>query len=92
MSIWRKIASFVDRKPPSAAKPGVDCGCPETLPGADPAFTSAVTALGAKLLRRDRRGTAAAFESFTEVFPPAASSWSQIRSFFGLAGKTTLGF
>ncbi len=92
MSIWRKIASFVDTKPPLATEPGVDCGCPETLPGADPAFTSAVTALGAKLLRRDRRGTAAAFESFTEVFPPTASSWSQIRRFFGLAGKTTLGF
>lgn len=97
MSIWRTIASVVSK---ASALPGKGpaeksaevCGCPETLPDADPAFTSAVTALGAKLLRRDRRGPAAAFDSFTQVFPPAPSSWAQIRRFFGLAGKTTLGF
>ena len=99
MGIWTKIASLVSPLgkrdvEATAANPAPvnDCGCPETLPGADPVFTSAVTALGAKLLRRDRRGPAGAFEAFTEVFPPAPSSWSQIRRFFGLAGKTTLGF
>ena len=97
MNIWRTIASVVSKAnaltgQTVAVKTAEDCGCPETLPGADPAFTSAVTAIGAKLLRRDRRGPSAAFESFAAVFPPAASSWSQIRRFFGLAGKTTLGF
>ncbi len=91
MALLRKIASLVARRPLRKPTTKSDCGCPETLPDKDPAFTSAITALGAKLLRKDRRGAHAAFESFSQVFPPAPDAGWQVRRFFGLAGKTTLG-
>jgi DnaJ like chaperone protein len=79
----------------SRSKPAVagcqDCCCPETLPDQDPAFTSAITALSAKLLRKDRRGAAGAFEAFNQVFPTEPRAFGQVRRFFGLAGQTALG-
>jgi DnaJ like chaperone protein len=91
MALLRKIASLVARRLPKKPTTKADCGCPEALPDKDPAFTSAITALGAKLLRRDRRGTNGAFEAFTQVFPTAPESGWQVRRFFGLAGQSTLG-
>jgi DnaJ like chaperone protein len=91
MAFLHKIASLVARRPLQKPTTKADCGCPETLPDKDPAFTSAITALGAKLLRRDRRGANGAFEAFTQVFPTAPESGWQVRKFFGLAGKSTLG-
>jgi DnaJ like chaperone protein len=91
MAFLRKIASLVARRPLPKPTTQADCGCPETLPERDPAFTSAITALGAKLLRKDRRGANAAFESFNAVFPAAPESGWQVRKFFGLAGKSQLG-
>jgi DnaJ like chaperone protein len=91
MALLRKIASLVARRPLLKPTTKADCGCPETLPNRDPAFTSAITALGAKLLRRDRRGTSAAFESFNQIFPSEPGSGWQVRKFFGLAGQTQLG-
>ena len=91
MTLLRKIASLASRRPPGQGATKPDCGCPETLPDKDPAFTSAITALGAKLLRKDRRGANGAFEAFSQVFPTAPESGWQVRRFFGLAGKTTLG-
>lgn len=90
MAFLRKIASLVGRRPAKSPAPN-DRGCPEILPEEDPAFTSAITALGAKLLRKDRRGANGAFEAFSEVFPTAPESGRQVRRFFGLAGQTTLG-
>lgn len=91
MTLLRKIASLVSRRGPKPTATAPDCGCPETLPDRDPAFTSAITALGAKLLRQDRRGANGAFQAFVEVFPAAPESGWQLRRFFGLAGQTTLG-
>lgn len=90
MAFLRKIASLLQRRP-AQSPPTNDCGCPETLPEQDPAFTSAITALGAKLLRKDRRGQGAAFEAFNKVFPTAPESGWQVRRFFGLAGQSNLG-
>jgi len=91
MTFLHKIASLASRPfPPKEATRAI-CGCPETLPEQDPAFTSAITALGAKLLRKDRRGANGAFEAFSEVFPTTPEAGWQVRRFFGLAGKTTLG-
>lgn len=68
-----------------------NCGCPEVLPDQDPAYTSAITALGAKLLSKDRRGANGAFKAFSEEFPAAPDALSQVRRFFGLARKSSLG-
>jgi DnaJ like chaperone protein len=91
MAFLRKIASLLSAGPAGTPATNKDCGCPETLPDRDPAFTSAITALGAKLLRKDRRGAAGAFEAFSAEFPAAPEAGGQVRRFFGLAGKTTLG-
>jgi DnaJ like chaperone protein len=91
MILLRKIASLATRRRADRGVTIEDCGCPATLPDKDPAFTSAITALGAKLLRKDRRGANGAFEAFNHVFPTAPESGWQVRRFFGLAGKTTLG-
>jgi len=91
MTLLRKIASLASRRFSRPGTTRLDCGCPEALPDQDPAFTSAITALGAKLLRKDRRGASGAFEAFNQVFPSAPESGWQVRRFFGLAGKTTLG-
>jgi DnaJ like chaperone protein len=90
MALLRKIASLVSRRP--AQRPTTKAnGCPDVMPEHDPAFTSAITALGAKLLRKDRRGANGAFKAFSEVFPPSPESGWQVRRFFGLAGQSALG-
>ena len=49
MSFWRKIARRAAER-----VDGAECGaCPPGRPGEDPAFSTAVTALGAKLARAD---------------------------------------
>ena len=49
MSFWRKIAGLAARNLDEA-----ECEvCPPGLPGEDPAFSTAVTALGAKLAKAD---------------------------------------
>src|SRR5580704_9028957 len=51
MTFWRNIASLAARRVDDAA-----CAeCPPGLPGEDPAFSTAVTALGAKLAKADGR-------------------------------------
>ena len=90
MAILRKIASLFGRRP-AQRQTTSDCGCPETLPEQDPAFTSAITALGAKLLSKDRRGANGAFEAFSQEFPAAPGSGWQVRRFFGLARQSSLG-
>jgi len=51
MTFWRNIASIAARRLDLA-----DCTeCPAGLPGEDPAFSTAVTALGAKLAKVDGR-------------------------------------
>src|SRR5579863_7499792 len=88
MTFWRNIASIAARRVDIA-----DCpDCPAGLPGQDPAFSTAVTALGAKLAKADGRATAGEFDAFAEVFQPDAGSQADIRRLYGLARQTTHGF
>jgi DnaJ like chaperone protein len=78
MSFWRKIAGLAARNLDEA-----ECDvCPPGLPGEDPAFSTAVTALGAKLAKA----------AFSEVFQPGAGSEGNVRRLYQLARQTTRGF
>lgn len=88
MSFWRKIAGLAVRKVDEA-----DCEvCPPGLPGEDPAFTTAVTALGAKLAKADGDAQAAEYEAFHTVFQAEPGSEGNIRRLYQLARQTTRGF
>lgn len=88
MSFWRNIAGLAVR--------GVDeaeCDqCPAGLPGADPAFTTAVTALGAKLARADGVAHANEYDAFSSIFQAEEGSENNIRRLYQLARQTTRGF
>ncbi|HMP63294.1 MAG TPA: DnaJ family molecular chaperone [Phenylobacterium sp.] len=88
MSFWRKIAGLAVRGPDAA-----DCpDCPAGLPGEDPAFSTAVVALGAKLARADGHVGAAEFEAFSDVFQSDEASRPNVRRLYNLARQTTRGF
>ncbi|CAN7578130.1 TerB family tellurite resistance protein [Phenylobacterium sp. LjRoot225] len=88
MGFWRKIAGLAVRNLDEA-----DCPtCPPGLPGEDPAFTTAVTALGAKLAKVDGRAQASEYEAFAEVFQPEEGSLGNVRRLYQLARQTTRGF
>jgi DnaJ like chaperone protein len=88
MTFWRNIASLAARRVDMA-----ECAdCPAGLPGEDPAFSTAVTALGAKLARADGRSDADEFAAFAEVFQPDAASQADVRRLYDLARQTTRGF
>jgi DnaJ like chaperone protein len=88
MTFWRNIASLAARSVDEA----VCAACPPGLPGEDPAFSTAVTALGAKLAKADGRASAEEFAVFAEVFQPDAASERDIRRLYDLARQTTRGF
>ena len=70
MSFWRKIAGLAARNLDEA-----ECDvCPPGLPGEDPAFSTAVTALGAKLAKADGNAQAHEDAAFAEVFQPDTGS------------------
>ena len=88
MSFWRKIADLAVRNLDEA-----DCPiCPPGLPGEDPAFTTAVTALGAKLAKADGDAQAGEYEAFSQVFQPEPGSQGNVRRLYQLARQTTRGF
>jgi DnaJ like chaperone protein len=88
MRFFRNIAKRAARRVDDA-----DCSeCPAGLPGEDPAFTTAVTALGAKLAKADGRADGAEFDSFAEVFQPEEGSSRDIQRLYELARQTTLGY
>jgi DnaJ like chaperone protein len=88
MSFWRNIAGLAIRKPDFA-----DCpDCPPGLPGEDPAFSTAVTALGAKLAKVDGRADAQEFKAFSDVFQHEQDSAANVRRLYDLARQTTHGF
>ena len=88
MNFWRNIASLAARSVDDAT-----CAeCPPGLPGEDPAFSTAVTALGAKLAKADGRASAEEFAAFAEVFQPDAASERDVRRLYNLARQTTRGF
>lgn len=88
MTFWRNIASLAAKRVDAA-----DCAdCPPGLPGEDHAFSTAVTALGAKLAKADGRADAAEYAAFSEVFQSDGGSDRDIRRLYELAQQTTLGF
>lgn len=88
MSFWRKIAGLAVRNLDEA-----ECAeCPPGLPGEDPAFSTAVTALGAKLAKADGNAQAAEYAAFSAVFQPDDGSEGNVRRLYQLARQTTLGF
>lgn len=88
MSFWRKIAGLAARRVDEA-----DCEvCPPGLPGEDPAFTTAVTALGAKLAKADGEAHSGEYDTFHMVFQAEPGSEGNIRRLYQLARQTTRGF
>lgn len=88
MTFWRNIATLAARRFDAA-----ECeDCPAGLPGEDPAFTTAVTALGAKLARADGRADSDEFEAFAQVFQPDVRAERDVHRLYDLARQTTHGF
>ena len=88
MSFWRKIAGLAARNLDEA-----ECDvCPPGLPGEDPAFSTAVTALGAKLAKADGNAQSSEFDAFSSVFQADAESAGNVRRLYQLARQTTRGF
>lgn len=88
MSFWRKIAGLAARNLDEA-----ECDvCPPGLPGEDPAFSTAVTALGAKLAKADGQAQAHEYAAFAKVFQADAASQRNVRRLYQLARQTTRGF
>jgi DnaJ like chaperone protein len=88
MSFWRKIAGLAVRNLDEA-----ECAdCPPGPPGADPAFSTAVTALGAKLAKADGHAHADEYAAFRSVFQPEPASEGNVRRLYQLARQTTRGF
>jgi DnaJ like chaperone protein len=88
MSFWRKIAGLAARNLDEA-----ECDvCPPGLPGEDPAFSTAVTALGAKLAKADGNAQSSEYAAFSQVFQPDAGSEGNVRRLYQLARQTTRGF
>jgi DnaJ like chaperone protein len=88
MSFWRKIAGLAVRNLDEA-----ECAeCPPGLPGEDPAFSTAVTALGAKLAKADGNAQSHEYAAFSEVFQPEGGSEGNVRRLYQLARQTTRGF
>jgi DnaJ like chaperone protein len=88
MSFWRNIAGLAVRNLDEA-----ECDeCPSGLPGEDPAFSTAVTALGAKLAKADGKARADEYDIFAEIFQPEPGSVGNVRRLYQLARQTTRGF
>jgi len=88
MSFWRKIAGLAVRNLDEA-----ECDqCPPGLPGEDPSFSTAVTALGAKLAKADGASQSAEYETFSQVFQAEPGSEGNVRRLYQLAHQTTRGF
>ncbi len=88
MSFWRNISNLAARRADAA-----ECAeCPPGLPGEDPAFSAAVTALGAKLAKADGRADDAEFTAFSEVFQPEPGGERNVHRLYDLARQTTHGF
>lgn len=66
--------------------------CPPGLPGEDPAFSTAVTALGAKLAKADGNAQSAEYDTFSMVFQADTGSEGNVRRLYQLARQTTRGF
>jgi len=88
MSFWRNIAGLAVRNLDEAEF----AQCPPGLPGEDPAFTTAVTALGAKLAKADGSARDGEYDVFSMVFQAEPASSGNVRRLYNLARQTTRGF
>jgi len=88
MGFWNRIAGRAVKRVDAA-----ECDqCPPGLPGEDPAFSTAVTALGAKLAKADGRTDAGEFAAFSEVFQPEPGAEKNVQRLYDLARQTTRGY
>lgn len=63
------------------------------MPGEDPQFSAAVTALGAKLAKADGRADGAEYDAFSEVFQPEGERGARhVRRLYNLSRQTTRGY
>ena len=81
MTFWRTITGLARRR---SAKPD-SAPCPDGLPGEDPAFSAAITALGAKLAKADGSADGDEYAVFAEVFHPDPESENNIHRLYDLA-------
>ncbi|ADU13517.1 TerB family tellurite resistance protein [Asticcacaulis excentricus] len=88
MSFWKTLA----RKAAHAFDPADCTDCPKGQPGRDPAFATAVTALGAKLAMADGLVDESEEQAFFDVFQPEREAYANIRRLYDLARQTSLGF
>ena len=88
MNLWRTITSLAARR---SVREGC-AECPDGLPGYDPDFSAAVTALGAKLAKADGVAEDGEFVAFSEVFVPGPAAARDVRRLYDLARQTTRGF
>lgn len=88
MSFWKKLADLAVR----SFDPAECTECPKARPGEDPAFATAVTALGAKLAMADGLAHAVERKAFLEVFHPEDNARGNVLKLYDLARQTSLGF
>ena len=88
MTFWRTISSLAGGK---ASKQSC-ADCPDGLPGEDPQFSAAVTALGAKLAKADGVADHGEYAAFSQVFQPDAAAARDVRRLYDLARQTTRGY
>lgn len=88
MSFWKNLARMAVRQFDAA-----ECmECPKGPPGADPAFATAVTALGAKLAMADGFAHDVEQRAFLHVFMPEDGARRDVLRLYDLARQTSLGF
>jgi DnaJ like chaperone protein len=88
MSLLKTLARMAAR----SFDPAECTECPKGPPGADPAFATAVTALGAKLAMADGFAHEVEQTAFLEVFHPEDRAMRDIMRLYDLARQTSLGF
>jgi DnaJ like chaperone protein len=88
MSFLKNLARLAAR----SFDPAECTECPKGPPGADPAFATAVTALGAKLAMADGLAQEVEQTAFLQVFHPEDRAMRDIMRLYDLARQTSLGF
>lgn len=88
MSFLKNLARLAAR----SFDPAECTECPKGPPGADPAFATAVTALGAKLAMADGFAQEVEQTAFLQVFHPEDRAMRDIMRLYDLARQTSLGF
>jgi DnaJ like chaperone protein len=88
MTFLSSIAALAIRRVDDA----VCSDCPGGPPGEDPAFSTAVTALGAKLSKADGRSDDLEFAAFSRIFQAEPGAERNVQRLYELASQTTRGF